>query len=99
MSDKSKKKHVRHVPQRTCIACRQTLPKRSLIRLVRTDEGLQLDPTGKVSGRGAYLHDSKACWNIAIQHRLLEKSLKTELNDKDLEKMRLWMEDLPDNAE
>lgn len=98
MSKKPVKQPVRHVPQRTCIACRQVLPKRSLLRLVKTDEGLQLDKSGKIAGRGAYLHDTKACWEIALQRGVLAKSLKTELTNQDIENMRLWMEDLPDNA-
>jgi len=44
----------RHVPQRTCVGCRTVRPKRELVRVVRTPEGtVELDPTGKRSGRGA----------------------------------------------
>jgi predicted RNA-binding protein YlxR (DUF448 family) len=46
----------KHVPRRTCVACRETDAKRQLIRLVRTPEGtVEVDPTGKRNGRGAYL--------------------------------------------
>ena len=45
-----------HIPQRTCVACRQARPKRELIRLVRTaDSGVEIDRQGKTAGRGAYL--------------------------------------------
>jgi len=98
VNKKPVKQHVKHIPQRTCIACRQTLAKRSLIRLVRTESGLKKDPSGKVSGRGAYLHDTKECWQTALQRGLLARSLKTELSETDLENMRLWMEELPDSA-
>lgn len=87
---------VKHVPQRTCIACRQTMPKRSLMRLVRTPEGVQLDPTGKLTGRGAYLHDSRKCWKIALQRGLLAKNLKTDLTEADLNKLHEWMGSLPE---
>ena len=60
----------RHVPQRTCVACRQTSAKRQLVRVVRTPAGsVTVDPTGKLSGRGAYLCDSPACWQTALKHR------------------------------
>ena len=48
----------RHIPQRTCVACRQTGAKRQLVRVVRAPDGsVTIDPTGKRSGRGAYLCD------------------------------------------
>ena len=50
---------VKHVPQRTCVGCREVLPKRKMVRLVRTSDGVQIDPTGKLAGRGAYLHDRR----------------------------------------
>ena len=69
----------RHVPQRTCIACRQTGAKRQLVRIVRTPEGAVLiDPTGKRSGRGAYLCDAPACWHTALKRGLLPRALKIE---------------------
>jgi hypothetical protein len=55
-------KPVKHIPQRTCIGCRSVLAKRTLIRLVRTPEGVMVDPSGKMNGRGAYLHNQRSCW-------------------------------------
>lgn len=77
-------KHVqggrtKHTPIRTCIACRQTQGKRSLIRLVRTAEGVCVDPTGKLAGRGAYVHNERACWEVAIKGGRLEQALRTRL--------------------
>ena len=43
----------RHVPQRTCVGCRQVQAKRTLVRIVRTDDGVQIDLTGKEAGRAA----------------------------------------------
>lgn len=56
----------KHVPQRTCVGCRQVLAKRALIRVVRTPQGVQIDPTGKLAGRGAYIHDRRSCWERAL---------------------------------
>ena len=77
-------KRVKHVPQRTCVGCRQTLAKRSLIRIVRTPEGLRVDPTGKLPGRGAYLHDRRSCWENGIKGALAH-ALNVELTDLDRE--------------
>src|SRR5512133_1050212 len=77
-------KRVKHVPQRTCVGCRQTLAKRALIRVVRTPEGLRVDPTGKIPGRGAYLHDHRDCWKSGLKGALAH-ALKVELTDQDRE--------------
>ena len=69
----------RHVPQRTCVACRRTDAKRGLLRLVRDAEGrVALDPTGKRNGRGAYLCHSPACWEQALKRKGLERALRVE---------------------
>ena len=49
------------VPMRTCIACRTCKPKKELIRIVKAEDGVFLDRTGKKNGRGAYICPSKAC--------------------------------------
>jgi uncharacterized protein len=87
-------KRVKHVPQRTCVGCRQTLAKRSLIRVVRSPEGLRVDPTGKIPGRGAYLHDRRSCWERGLKGPLAH-ALKVELTNQDRETLNAFMEKLP----
>jgi predicted RNA-binding protein YlxR (DUF448 family) len=78
----------RHTPQRTCAVCRTTADKRSLTRLVRTpDDGVQVDPTGKRNGRGAYLCDQRSCWDRAIDGDVLVKALRTTLTSADRERL------------
>lgn len=89
---------VKHVPQRTCVGCREVLPKRRLIRLVRTAEGVQVDPTGKLAGRGAYLHDRRECWERA-RKGALEHALKTNLSVDDRTRLEEFMQTLPAEAE
>ncbi len=64
------------------MGCRQTEAKRSLIRIVRTPEGVRVDPTGKLAGRGAYLHDRRSCWEAALNGSLA-RALRTELTTQD----------------
>jgi hypothetical protein len=74
----------KHVPQRTCIACRQARPKRELIRIVRTPQGeLVIDETGKQNGRGAYLCPEKDCWDVALRGGQLAKALKVEIGEQE----------------
>ena len=79
----------RHVPQRTCVACRLTEAKRGLVRIVRTPEGrVVLDSTGKANGRGAYVHESRACWDEALKKDRLARALKVALPPDDMEQLR-----------
>ena len=74
----------RHIPERTCVACRSLRPKRELVRVVRTMAGaVVVDPTGKQSGRGAYLCRLPDCWRTALRRKALDRALKTELLDAD----------------
>jgi len=96
MSTKAAKK-VKKVPQRTCVGCRKVLPKRQLIRLVKTPDGVQIDPTGKIAGRGAYLHDQRSCWEKAIKGALAN-ALKTELTEIEKERIASFASTLPEKS-
>jgi predicted RNA-binding protein YlxR (DUF448 family) len=73
-----------HLPQRTCIACRQKKEKNALIRLVRTSEGsVEVDLSTKKPGRGAYLCRQKDCWDLALEGNRLEHALRTKLSNGD----------------
>lgn len=81
----------RHVPTRLCVVCREKDTKRSLTRLVRTEEGVQIDLTGKANGRGAYLCSNVRCWEKAANTDVLAKALRTSLTDDDRERIRQAM--------
>ncbi len=80
------------------MGCREILPKRKMIRLVRTTEGVQVDPTGKLAGRGAYLHDRRECWERAMKGTLAN-ALKTTLTIDDRARLEEIMNSLPLDAE
>ena len=88
---------VKHIPQRTCVGCRTVMPKRQLIRIVRTPEGVQVDSTGKLAGRGAYLHDRRSCWERGLKGALAH-ALKTELTAEDRERLQAILETLPEES-
>jgi predicted RNA-binding protein YlxR (DUF448 family) len=86
----------RHIPQRTCVGCRQVLPKRSMVRIVRNPDGVFIDPTGKFAGRGAYLHDLRSCWENGLKGSL-ESALKTTLTPEERERFLTYAGSLPDS--
>jgi predicted RNA-binding protein YlxR (DUF448 family) len=90
-----KPRRHKHVPQRTCVGCREVLPKRSLIRIVRSSQGVQIDLTGKLAGRGAYLHDRRSCWERGLKGSLVA-ALKVEISAVDKDELAIFMATLPD---
>lgn len=71
---------VKHIPQRTCIACGQIKPKREMIRLVCVAENtVEVDAIGKKAGRGAYLCRSADCWTAGLKGNRVERALHTTL--------------------
>jgi predicted RNA-binding protein YlxR (DUF448 family) len=87
-----KSRRRRHVPQRTCVGCREVIEKRGLTRVVRSPEGVLIDPSGKAPGRGAYVHEQRTCWDRALKGSL-SKALRTELTDKELEDLSAYVND------
>jgi predicted RNA-binding protein YlxR (DUF448 family) len=86
----------KHVPQRTCIACRVSDAKRVLVRLVRNAEGgVTIDSSGKLHGRGAYLCHNPDCWAAALKRKALERALRLEtLPPESREQLLLFMKGL-----
>lgn len=72
------------------------LPKRELIRLVRRSEGVVIDPTSKLAGRGAYLHNQRSCWERGLKGTLAH-ALKVTLTPANLEHLREFMQTLPED--
>ncbi len=71
---------LRKIPQRMCVGCREMKNKKDLIRVVRTPDGaIEVDPTGKKSGRGAYLCPSQDCFNQAVKGKRLQKALEHDV--------------------
>lgn len=73
----------RKIPLRICIGCQEKLPKKDLVRVVRSPEGnVVLDITGKKSGRGAYICPREDCFKKAVKGKRLEKNLQQPVSDK-----------------
>jgi len=71
----------KNVPQRTCMVCRNSYNKKDLLRIVRTSVGFQIDETGKLDGRGAYICKSKQCIEKCIKTKAMNRAFKTNIPD------------------
>jgi uncharacterized protein len=85
------KRRTKHVPVRTCVACREKDAKREYVRIVRTpDDQVVIDPTGKLNGRGAYLCKRRSCWDLAAASNVLDRALKTSLDEQTRSTLRTY---------
>jgi predicted RNA-binding protein YlxR (DUF448 family) len=88
----SKQGKIKHVPRRTCIACRKAQDKQSMIRIVNTPDGrIEVDAGGKMSGRGAYLCKNICCWEEGLKGSRLEHSLKTAIDREKKIRLLDWI--------
>lgn len=77
----------RKIPMRMCVVTREKFPKSELIRVVRTLDGVVVDPTGKVNGRGAYLKKDRAVFEKAMKSKVLNRHLETEVSSEVFEEL------------
>ena len=79
---------IKHIPQRTCVACREVKAKETLVRLVRkADKTVEVDTDGRKTGRGAYLCRKQACWESGFNGGRLEYTLRTTLTEANRQKL------------
>ncbi len=82
------------IPQRQCMGCRERTDKRNLIRVVRTPEGqVQLDFSGKLGGRGAYICPKAECLKKAQKAKSLERSLEVPIPEEVYERLSREIEE------
>ena len=80
---------VKKIPLRTCVVTHEKLPKRELLRIVRTPEGMvEADLTGKKNGRGAYIKSDLETLEKARKSKILERHLEISINDDVYDKIK-----------
>ncbi len=76
-------------PQRTCMGCNEKKDKKDLIRIVKNKQNeINIDKTGKLEGRGAYICDSITCLDKAIKTKRIEKVFEQKIPDEIYERLR-----------
>ena len=74
---------MKKIPQRTCMGCNQKKDKKDLIRIVKNkDNIINVDKTGKLEGRGAYICDNIECLEKVIKSKRLERVLEIKIDDE-----------------
>jgi hypothetical protein len=79
---------VKKVPLRTCVVTKEVLPKKQLVRIAATKEGVvSIDLNGKAPGRGAYLKLAQDVILLAKKTKALDKKLETTVPDSIYEEL------------
>lgn len=86
---------LKHVPLRTCIACRQAAGKRELIRLISNAGAVEVDIKGRKPGRGVYLCSQQKCWETALKGNRIEFGLRTKLSAENRQALLEYSRSLP----
>ena len=77
------------IPMRTCVVSNEKLPKKELLRIVKTPENeIKIDETGKMNGRGAYIKRSLDVVDLAEKNKALERHLECEINKQVYDEIR-----------
>lgn len=85
----------KHIPQRTCVACRQVKAKRQLVRLVALPGGgVDVDTDSRKAGRGAYMCPTIKCWQTGLGAGRMEYALRTSLTRENRERLILFSKKL-----
>jgi uncharacterized protein len=81
-----------HVPERTCVGCRERAPKAGLLRLTVVEGRMRPDAAASSPGRGAYLHRDRACVEAALARGALARALRTSLDEHGAATLRTEIE-------
>ena len=86
-------------PERRCVGCGTSFPKKELIRVGRTPDGkVELDFTGKKAGRGAYLCRKMVCFKNARKAKRFERNLDVAVPSETLDMLEAELRDSADHG-
>lgn len=74
---------IKKTPMRKCLGCNESKPKKELVRVLRTPQGvITIDKTGKQNGRGAYICNDINCLLKAKKTKAIERALEVEIPEE-----------------
>ncbi len=85
---------VKKIPMRKCVGCNEMKAKRDLVRVLKNEEEITIDVTGKKNGRGAYICLSLECLAKAEKNKGLERSLKGSIPREIYESLKKELSEL-----
>ena len=89
----------KHIPLRSCIACREKRNHRELIRLTLGNDGIEISTGKRKEGRGAYLCPIYECWENGLKKNRIDHALRTKISLENRQKLMEYGEKLPKKDE
>ncbi|MEV6566227.1 YlxR family protein [Streptomyces sp. NBC_01456] len=86
--------HARACPERTCLGCRERAAKGDLLRIVQIEGQCAPDPRGTLPGRGAYVHPTPVCLDLAVRRRAFNRAYRAR-GPFDTTELRRFIERTP----
>ncbi len=84
-------KKGKKIPQRKCINCGNLYDKNDLLRIVKNKEqGIVIDESGKLNGRGAYICKNKKCLEEVKKNNKLNRVFKQKVDEKIYEELEAY---------
>ena len=72
---------MKKIPMRTCVVTKEKLPKKELLRIVKFEDVIKVDPSGKLNGKGCYLKKDENVVKIAKEKKVLNKVFEMDIDD------------------
>ena len=72
---------MKKIPMRMCVVTREKLPKKELLRIVKTDDGIVVDETGKINGHGCYIKKDISVLEQAKNKKILNSVFEEEISE------------------
>ena len=71
-----------HILMRKYIVCKNSKPKKELIRIVDRSSEIEIDYTGRANGRGAYICNNPECFDIAEKKGILKRAFRRNIDEE-----------------
>ena len=73
---------MKKIPMRMCVVTREKCPKFELARIVKCEDKIIVDDTGKVNGHGCYIKLDESVINEAKKKKILDRVLECQVPDE-----------------
>ena len=79
---------MKKIPMRTCVVTHEKLPKKDLLRIVKFNDEIKVDPNGKLNGKGCYIKKDISVLEKLKKDKVLNKVFETEIDESIYEEIK-----------
>lgn len=79
---------MKKIPMRTCVVTHEKLPKKELLRIVKFNDEIKVDPSGKLNGKGCYIKKDISVLEKLKKEKTLNKIFETDIEESIYEEIK-----------